>query len=103
MAVFLAPGEVRLVDGRYECIEIIVDGILDGAVERLHLQCGRSGLHGNDIVPLSLRDGIGHHGVEGDGIAAEPLVSPLMSHSHLGGDDAHLGRVGSYHDIGDIL
>ena len=40
LAVLYTPGEVRGIDGRYEGVEIIVDGILDGLVECLHLQRG---------------------------------------------------------------
>ena len=91
VAVLHAPGEVRGIDGGYEGVEIVVDGVFDGTVEGLDLQCGRGGLHGDDIVPRAFGDGIGHHGIEGHCIATEPLVSPLMAYAHLCGDNPHFG------------
>ena len=103
LAVLQAPRQMRGIDSRNDRIEVMIDGILDGLIERLDLQRRRSGLHGDDIVPLTLGNGIGNHSIERDLIACQTGIAPLALSAHLRGNDTHIGRIGGDNRISNKL
>lgn len=102
--IIFAPRKTRFVNDRNQSVQILIDGLFNCRVERLHGQRWRGRLHSHDIVPFGIgRHGVGDNGIKCYVVSTESCITPVNLRTHLLGNNAHCGRIGSYNDMRDVV